>query len=195
MVNFPGVSCCMPEVELQRKCAEEYPALDLCDYLISIMGRSDGSFQYKYGGCSLFEASDDFEDWTVHETYYSNDLFVPEGRLLRFLKRKSWVIPQSGPIATKILLMKSLPDSIKRCARDVERSGTKDEFLGSIINLATKIGPYLDTKYWSIPLFEREYLMIKSIGAYFKLLIDYGVAVDRGDPFSGRAQFLYLNWR
>jgi len=195
MIEHPIVGCLLPTIELVRKRADDYPALDMCDYLISIIGNDDHSFQFKYKGCSLFEVADNFEEWTVHETYYSNDLFVPEGRILRMLKRKILPISVYDSIVSRIKLHKNLPEPIKKCAYYIENSKTKDDFMGATIDLAMRIGPYLDSKYANIRFNEQEYLYIKSVGAYFKLLLDYGTVINLDDPFKGREQFAFLHWR
>ncbi len=195
MVKYPKAGCCFPIIELVREPADNYPALDLCDYLLPILSGEDHSYQYKYGGCSLFEAADDFQDFTVHETYYSNDLVVPEGRILRFLKRKMQTRIINDSIISRLKKARDLSGSIKRCANELELSKTKDDFLGTILEIALQIGPFIDTRYWHIGFTEEEYLNIKAVGAYFRLILDYGIAIKDAGPFDGKEQFFLLNWR
>jgi len=195
MIKHPIVGCCLPTIKLVRERAEDYPSLDLCDYLISIIGKGDFSFQWKYGGCSLFEIADKFENWNVHETYYSNNLVFPEGRLLIIIRRKIPLVEISGSIVSRINHEKTIPEPIKKCAYDIENSKTKDDFLGAIFDLSSRIGPHLDSKYAKLPVTSEEYLNIKSVGAKIKLLLDYGTIIGNEDPFSGKEQFFRLKWR
>ena len=196
MITRPEVGCCLPILKFKRKRAKDFPLLDVCDYLISILSKGDWTrWINSYGGCNIFEFARDFEDWDVFVTFYSKESPFEEGQILSFLKRPIIEPRLVSPITDRLSNIKGLSKDIETLIREIKFSSDTKHLQNYILLLTSLIGHELDNKFAILPLTKQEYLCIKIIGSSIKLYKDYGISLGMDVVKEKYKELATLNWR